>query len=45
LYFPKGQQRLLNSSVLIVGTGGLGCPAALYLVSAGVGEIIWKNLN
>lgn len=35
----KGQEKLLQSKVLIIGAGGLGAPAALYLAAAGVGTI------
>ena len=36
---PEGQQRLLESSVLVVGAGGLGSPAIQYLAAAGIGRI------
>ena len=35
----RGQKRLLEGKVLIIGAGGLGAPAALYLAAAGVGTI------
>lgn len=35
----KGQEKLLNAKILIVGAGGLGSPCALYLASAGIGKI------
>jgi len=34
-----GQRKLINSSVLLIGAGGLGSPAALYLAAAGIGKI------
>ena len=34
-----GQERLLQSKVLLIGAGGLGSPIALYLGAAGVGEL------
>jgi len=36
----EGQERLLNSRVLIIGMGGLGSPAGLYLAAAGVGHMV-----
>ena len=35
----SGQQKLAQSSVLVIGTGGLGSPVSLYLAAAGVGRI------
>lgn len=35
----EGQQKLLNSKILLVGAGGLGSPAALYLTAAGIGTL------
>lgn len=35
----EGQERVLAAHALIIGAGGLGSPAALYLASAGVGHI------
>jgi molybdopterin/thiamine biosynthesis adenylyltransferase/rhodanese-related sulfurtransferase len=35
----EGQEKLINSKILLVGAGGLGSPSALYLAASGVGEM------
>ncbi|KAL3279397.1 hypothetical protein HHI36_016907 [Cryptolaemus montrouzieri] len=41
----KGQIAMKQSSVLIIGLGGLGCPAALYLAAAGIGTITFVDYD
>ncbi len=41
----EGQQKLLNSSVLLIGLGGLGSPVSMYLASAGVGHLILVDFD
>ncbi len=40
-----GQQKILDSSVLIIGMGGLGSPAAMYLAAAGIGHLIISDFD
>ena len=35
----EGQQKLLHANVLIIGVGGLGSPAALYLAASGIASL------
>ena len=41
----EGQQKIMDSTVLIIGMGGLGSPTALYLAAAGVGHIIIADFD
>ena len=41
----SGQQKILDATVFIIGMGGLGSPAALYLAAAGVGRIIISDFD
>ncbi|TEW53366.1 HesA/MoeB/ThiF family protein [Psychromonas sp. RZ22] len=41
----SGQEALKKASVLIIGMGGLGSPAALYLASAGIGHIVLSDFD
>lgn len=40
-----GQQKLLDSRVLIIGMGGLGSPVALYLAAAGIGHLVISDYD
>jgi adenylyltransferase/sulfurtransferase len=41
----EGQEKLLNSRVLLIGVGGLGSPVAMYLAAAGVGELVLVDFD
>ncbi|MFT7529558.1 MAG: molybdopterin/thiamine biosynthesis adenylyltransferase, partial [Gammaproteobacteria bacterium] len=40
-----GQQKLLDSTALIIGMGGLGSPVAMYLAAAGVGHLVISDFD
>ena len=35
----EGQSKIINAKVAIIGSGGIGCPVAMYLAGAGVGTL------
>jgi len=41
----EGQQKLLNARILIIGLGGLGSPAAMYLAAAGIGRLVLNDFD
>lgn len=41
----EGQQKILNSTVLVVGLGGLGSPVSIYLAASGVGKMIFADFD
>jgi adenylyltransferase/sulfurtransferase len=40
-----GQQKIIDSTILIIGMGGLGSPAALYLAASGVGKLVISDFD
>ncbi|MCH7880653.1 MAG: molybdopterin-synthase adenylyltransferase MoeB [Proteobacteria bacterium] len=41
----QGQQKILDANALIIGMGGLGSPAALYLAAAGIGKLVISDYD
>jgi molybdopterin/thiamine biosynthesis adenylyltransferase len=41
----QGQQRISDAKVMLVGLGGLGCPVAQYLVTSGVGQLLFCDFD